>query len=81
MEKNGRLLLARARAYLETGEPERAEQELLADGGLIVPDVREGENSVTDLWFRIMEARAFCEGRIFEKEKEIPPKMFDFRMM
>lgn len=78
---NGRLLLARAIAYLETGDLERAEQVLLADGGLVVPDVREGENSVTDLWFRIAEAKAIRDGKKFEKEKELPPKMFDFRMM
>lgn len=78
---NGRIQLARAIAYLETGKPALAEQVLLADGGLVVPDVREGENSVTDLWFRIEAAKAARDGREFKKERALPPRMFDFRMM
>ena len=65
---------------METGELERAEALLYADGGISVPDIREGEVSVTELWFRIEEKKAAREGRTFDRETAEPPAALDFRM-
>ncbi len=55
---------------------------ILEDGGkyLEVPDIKEGETSLSDLWFYIEEQRAAKEGRSFDKEKVSPPYELDFRM-
>ena len=55
---------------------------ILEDGGkyLAVPDIKEGETSLSDLWFYIEEQRAAKEGREFDKDKVSPPYALDFRM-
>ena len=77
---NERIRLNIAQACVETGELERAEALLYADGGISVPDIREGEVSVTELWFRIEEKKAAREGRTFDRETAEPPAALDFRM-
>ena len=76
----GRIKLIKAFAHLQLGEIEKAEELLYEGGGIIVPDIREGENSVTDLWFAIEEAKAAKEGRMFDREEAQPPAHLDFRM-
>lgn len=75
-----RIKLYMAFAYLGIEEINKAEEILHADNGLCVADIREGENSITDLWFQIEELKAQKEGRSFDKETILPPKHFDFRM-
>ena len=55
---------------------------ILEDGGnyLAVPDIKEGETSLSDLWYYIEEQRAAKEGREFDKDKVSPPYALDFRM-
>jgi len=55
---------------------------ILEDGGkyLAVPDIKEGETSLSDLWYYIEEQRAAKEGRGFDKDKVSPPYELDFRM-
>ena len=55
---------------------------ILEDGGryLAVPDIKEGETSLSDLWYYIEEQRAAKEGRSFDKDKVSPPYELDFRM-
>ncbi|MBO5649461.1 MAG: DUF5107 domain-containing protein [Clostridia bacterium] len=57
-----------------------AETLLYADGGLQIPDIQEGEVSITNLWFDLEEKKAKRDGRPFDREKAKPPKFFDFRM-
>lgn len=75
-----RVRLYTAFACVHTGDLARAEALLWQDGGLIVPDVREGETSVTGLWMALEEAKALRDGRPFDRDTARPPHIFDFRM-
>ena len=77
---NERVKLNVAWAHMEQDELEQAEALLYAGGGIQVSDIREGEVSVTELWFRIEEKKAAREGRTFDRETAEPPAMLDFRM-
>jgi hypothetical protein len=57
-----------------------AEELLLANGGLEIPDIQEGEISITNLWFDIEEKKAKRDGKPFDRNTARPPKVFDFRM-
>lgn len=76
----GRIKLYEAFAYLRTGDIEKAEELIYQDGGISVPDIREGENSITDIWFEIQQAKAAREGRTFDPDMIQPPQGLDFRM-
>jgi hypothetical protein len=76
----GRMKFYKAFAYVYTGALEKAEMLLYEDEGITVPDIREGENSITDLWFQIEEKKAAREGKIFNPDKAEPPLNLDFRM-
>lgn len=58
----------------------KAEELLYGDGGISVADIREGENSITDLWYDIERAKAKRDGRAFDANKIKPPPHLDFRM-
>ena len=75
-----RLMMYRARAELMTGNLETAEKLLYEDGGIVVADIREGEESVTELWYDIEKMKAEREGRTFDRQAVTPPSIFDFRM-
>ena len=77
---NSRIRMYYVYALLRVGKLEKAEQLLYADGGIDVADIREGEISITELWFDLEEAKAVREGYAFDRAKAIPPKQFDFRM-
>ena len=77
--------LPRIRLYLavcaeKRGQLELAEQILTENDGLEVPDIQEGEISITQLWFDIMEKKAARDGVPFDRSTAKPPKKFDFRM-
>lgn len=78
-------VLPRVRMYtvfacIHTGDLARAEQLLYAEGGLEVPDIREGEVSLTELWYQLEEAKAKRDGTLFDRATATPPHQFDFRM-
>ena len=56
------------RALAETGREEEAYRLLRADGGLVIDDIREGEDSLRELWQKIRSAGG---------EEELPYE-FDF---
>ena len=70
-----------AAALAGMGEVDAAE-EVLHRGGkwLEVPDMQEGEVSLSDLWYRIQEVRAERAGTEFDRSKVSPPYELDFRM-
>jgi tetratricopeptide (TPR) repeat protein len=85
LRDHGRIRLLEARAWLDLGDLERTEA--ILRGALVVPDVREGEVSLTDLWWRLQELRlARAEGREVDDEVRrrarlvAPPADLDFRM-
>ncbi len=75
-----RIRLYLAVSYVNLGRIGEAEALLYADGGIQIPDIREGEISVTELWYVIEEAKAAREGKTFDRESAVPPLLFDFRM-
>jgi hypothetical protein len=75
-----RIRFYRAQAAEKLGMLEAAEEILYADGGLEIPDIQEGEISITNLWFDIQEKKAKRDGTEFDRNTAKPPKVFDFRM-
>ena len=75
-----RIRFYRALAAEKLGMLETAEEILYADGGLEIPDIQEGEISITNLWFDIEEKKAKRDGKPFDRNTARPPKVFDFRM-
>ena len=75
-----RVRLYLAGAYVKLGELKKAEDLLYEDGGMVVADIREGEISITSLWYEIEEKKAAAEGREFDRKAVKPPVIFDFRM-
>ena len=73
-----RLMRAFALAY--TGDLDGAEEILLENGGLDVPDIREGENSVSQLYLYIQEQRALQTGTAFDPAAVEVPFILDLRM-
>ena len=76
-----RLRLYRAFALAYTGDADGAEALICQDGQwLEVPDIQEGELSLSELWYRIQEIRAEAEGKTIDRDKLSPPYALDFRM-
>lgn len=76
-----RLRLYRAFALAYTGEVDAAEAIILRDGQwLEVPDIQEGEVSLSELWYHIQIVRAEREGKVFDRDAVSPPYALDFRM-
>ncbi|MBQ7153634.1 MAG: DUF5107 domain-containing protein [Clostridia bacterium] len=80
VRKDGRVSINYLRALIECGELEKAEKLLLGNGGLVIPDIREGETSLTNLWYLLQEKKAQKEGRTFDRDAVTPPESLDFRM-
>lgn len=69
----------RACALFRLGKTEQAQRLLLEHGGLEIPDVREGESWITDLWFAIERQLAAQQGVSLPPDAQ-PPEKLDFRM-
>lgn len=80
IRSNSRLRMYLTYALLRSGKIKEADEELNRDGGIDVTDIREGEISITNLWYDIEESKAKAKGQKFDRKKNIPPKKFDFRM-
>lgn len=82
----GRIRLLEGQAALQAGELERVAQ--LFDGSLVVDDLREGERSLTDLWFEYHARRVSrkedvpLDDALRERVRADypPPQFIDFRM-
>lgn len=53
LQADGRLTFYRAMALYETGSTEEAYRLLFKDGGMSLPDIREGERAIGELWLEI----------------------------
>jgi len=87
LARHGRVRLLHARASLDAGRPRDALDVLGSE--LVVPDVREGEVSLSDLWFSAQERRLAAEEGV-EVDDDLrcrvrrdfpPPRHLDFRMV
>lgn len=67
-------------ALLNTGREEEAEALLMENGGMDVPQLREGERSLSELYIKLQTIKAQKAGKTLDISKlEIPAKL-DFRM-
>ena len=76
-----RMKLYYAFALAETGKEEAA-LKILENNGcyLEIPDIQEGEISLSELWYIIQEKLASRHGRSFDRTGVKPPYELDFRM-
>ena len=79
LREDGKLKFYLAGALAHQGELEKAERILYEDGGLVVPVIREGELSLTSLWYYIEEQKCLRRGEPFDETVQPPPAL-DFRM-
>lgn len=71
IRQDRRVQLFYVRALLENGHAEEAYDLLMADGGVVPEDVREGERSIAQLWRDLTRC-------LWGEEKPLP-KQFDFQ--
>jgi Flp pilus assembly protein TadD len=84
---DGRLRMLEAQALIESGKLDQGEAILL--GGIVVADIREGEVSLSELWYRLQEKKIAAREGIAEDEalrarviaECPPPAELDFRMV
>lgn len=72
---DARCSFLRAKALFALGQTDAAEEILMQDGGLVIPDIREGDTGVTDLWYAIQRAKGIPDADSLEA-----PYKLDFRM-
>lgn len=80
MRQVSRLKMLFALATLRTGDIEGAEKLVYQFRTVVLADIREGETSVTELWYQVEEAKAKRDGRAFDRNEVTPPPELDFRM-
>jgi hypothetical protein len=80
LKDDGRALLCKGFALLRLGRLDEAGAVLHTDGGLEVPDLREGESTITGLWAELELAKAKRDGETPSPEDLIPPAQFDFKL-
>lgn len=78
--QDGRVSMLYALALLRQGDIDAAEAVLYRDGGLVVEDIRESEESLTELYLNIQCEKAKKTGQAFDPATATVPKQFDFRM-
>ena len=69
-----------ADALAHTGKLQEAEEMLLANGGLAIPDIREGEISTSELYIYIQVEKAKLEGKTLDPKAVKVPYVLDLRM-
>ncbi|MCI8610701.1 MAG: DUF5107 domain-containing protein [Clostridiales bacterium] len=79
MRTVGRVQLYTAQAHIRLDHIEEAEAVLYAAGGVALPDIREGELSITELYLDIAEKKAARDGVPFDRETAPVPPVFDYR--
>lgn len=76
----GRIRLYIIIANIRLGNLEYAEEVLWENGGLIIADIREGENIITNIYLDLEEAKAKREGKSFNRNEAEVPAVFDYRV-
>jgi len=80
VRNDGHVQLLATRAYLSCDALEEAESVLMKDGGLVMPDFREGTNELSDTWLELQRKKALARGEQFDATTVSLPLIFDFRM-
>ena len=76
----GRIRLYLTIANIRLGNLEDAERVLWENGGLVVADIREGENIITNIYLDLEEAKASRDGKGFDRGECDVPAIFDYRV-
>ena len=76
----GRIKLYLVIASIKLGDLEYAERVLWENGGLVVADIREGENIITNIYLDLEEAKAKEKGLPFDRNECEVPAIFDYRV-
>lgn len=74
-----RIRFYHAFAAAERGNTQEA-KELLADESFEIPDMKEGETVMQELWYRVHEIEAKKRGETFDRTTAEPPMHIDFDM-
>ena len=80
LKADGRTTLIYCYAMLKLGNPRLAYEIMTANGGISVADLREGDNTISNIYTEIMEQLAILNGETFDTENFEIPEKFDFRM-
>jgi len=75
----GRVKIYILKAYIRLGNTQRAEELFYADGGLVLPDIREGERLITELYLDLLQLKANEKGEAFDRDTAKVPPQFDYR--
>jgi len=75
-----RIRMYKAIAAVKIGDLKTAEEIFYRDEVFEIPDQREGEVSLTELWYDIEELRAKQRGEVFDRENIVCPEKYNFRM-
>ena len=76
-----RIILQYAKALCETGNLDLAEKLICSDGkALEIPDIKEGELSLGELWINIQKKKAEKSGLPFDDKKATVPFEINFSM-
>lgn len=78
--KNGKIEYFHADALAHLGKLNEAEEILSKNGGLVIPDMREGETTTSELWIYIQTQKAEQNGEILNPKDVKVPYALDFRM-
>ena len=77
---NGKIEYYKAYALAHLGELQKAEEILIKNGGIVIPDMREGETTTSALWIYIKKKEAENMGKNLDDEEIYVPYSLDFRM-
>ena len=80
LRKKPLLCFFRAYALAHSGKLEEAEAILTRNGGLEIPDIREGENSISELYLDIQMAKARRQRILLTRDRVRVPFALDLRM-
>lgn len=80
-QKEPRVIIGYCNALIGVGEIERAKELLYKDGvALEIPDMKEGETSLSTAWLKIAEIEAQRKGEEFDAKTVFVPQELNFRM-
>ena len=81
VQKEPRVIVGYCNALIGLGEIEKAQDLLYKDGvALEVPDMKEGETTLSTAWIKIQEIKAQRKGEEFDAKAVSVPQQLNFRM-
>ena len=75
----GRVKIYILKAYIRLGNIEKADEIFNENGGLVLPDIREGERLMTELYLDLLQLKAERDGQPFDRATAKVPVKYDYR--